>query len=129
MKTILLLALSLFCMGANASTYETEATQWLKLIDSQLYEESWGEADPFFQTQITLAEWVRQANKARAPFGKLISRKIKSAEEYSELPGAPDGEYMVISYQSVFENKKNAVETLTLSKSTAVWKVVGYFIR
>ena len=60
----------------------------------------------------------------------MISRKLKGAQYETSLPGAPDGEYVVIQYDTSFENKQSAVETITptLDKD-GQWRVSGYFIR
>ena len=52
-----------------------------------------------------------------------------SAKEYSSLPGVPDGEYLVIQFQTDFQNKKTSTEILTLSKNSGKWLTVGYFIQ
>ncbi|EEX92119.1 hypothetical protein VIA_002763 [Vibrio orientalis CIP 102891 = ATCC 33934] len=43
------------------------------------------------------------------------------------LPNIPDGEYVVVQYQTIFSGKKST-ETLTLSKNKTGWVVIGYFI-
>ena len=46
------------------------------------------------------------------------------------LPGAPDGKYVVIQYDTVFENKSSAVETIIpMADPDGAWRVSGYFIR
>lgn len=46
------------------------------------------------------------------------------------MPGAPDGQYVVLQYETSFENKAAAAETVSLVIDTdAVWRVTGYFIR
>ncbi len=48
----------------------------------------------------------------------------------TSLPGAPDGEYVVIQIQTSFENKKSAVETITpMLDKDGRWRVSGYQIR
>jgi Protein of unknown function (DUF4019) len=66
----------------------------------------------------------------RDPLGKVLSRTLKSATYTTSLPGAPDGEYVVIQYDTSFEHKKSAVETITpmLDKDDH-WRVSGYFIK
>jgi hypothetical protein len=45
------------------------------------------------------------------------------------LPGAPDGEYVVIQFESSFEKKKSAVETVTpMLEKDGKWRVSGYYI-
>jgi hypothetical protein len=66
----------------------------------------------------------------RAPLGKLVSRKLKSRQYAESLPGAPDGKYVVIQYDTVFENKKSAVETVTpMQDADGAWRVSGYYIK
>jgi hypothetical protein len=62
--------------------------------------------------------------------GGLISRKVRSATFTRSLPGVPDGEYVVIKYDTQFEHKDSAVETVTpLLEKDGSWKVSGYFIK
>ena len=66
----------------------------------------------------------------RKPLGKLISRKVKTNVYTSSLPGAPDGDYVVIQFDTSFENKKTAVETITpMLDKDGVWRVSGYYIK
>jgi hypothetical protein len=59
-----------------------------------------------------------------------VSRTLKSRQYAASLPGAPDGKYVVIQYDSVFENKKGAVETVTpMLDPDGTWRVSGYFIK
>ena len=66
----------------------------------------------------------------REPLGKLISRKVKTKAYRTSLPGAPDGEYVVIEFETSFENKKVAVETVTpMMGKDGAWRVSGYYIK
>jgi hypothetical protein len=45
-------------------------------------------------------------------------------------PGAPDGKYVVIRYETSFRNKKAATETVTpMLDADGRWRVSGYFIK
>jgi hypothetical protein len=58
------------------------------------------------------------------------SRKLKSATYSKTLPGAPDGEYVVIKYNTSFANKASAVETISpMLDKDGTWRVSGYFIK
>jgi hypothetical protein len=106
------------------------AQSWLALIDSGKYAESWQEASTAFKANLTQEQWVGTVKSVRSQFGKVLSRKLKSAKYTTTLPGAPDGEYVVIQFDTSFANKKAAVETLTpaLDKD-GKWRVSGYFIK
>ena len=103
---------------------------WLKLVDNGEYGKSWDEASNLFQEAIPKANWEQTIKGVRSPLGKVKSRKLLSAKYATALPGAPDGEYVVIQFNTVFENKANSVETITPMKSPEdKWKVSGYFIK
>ena len=69
-------------------------------------------------------------NTFRKPLGDVVSRKLKSAEHMTEMPGAPDGQYVVMQFESSFANKKSAIETITfVSGKDGQWKSAGYFIK
>jgi hypothetical protein len=66
----------------------------------------------------------------REPLGTVKSRKLQSAKYSTTLPGAPDGEYVVLKYDTSFEKKDSAVETITMAlDKDGKWRVVGYYIR
>jgi hypothetical protein len=66
----------------------------------------------------------------RKPLGNLLSRKVKSAQPMTELPGAPDGQYVVMQFETSFANKKTAIETVTfMLDQDGQWKSAGYFIK
>ena len=106
------------------------AENWLALIDKGEYVESWKEAAEYFKTAVSQDQWVNLLQAVRKPLGKLNSRTMKSKTYKTSLPGAPDGEYMVIQFTTSFENKKSAIETVTPMKDKdGKWRVSGYFIK
>jgi hypothetical protein len=46
------------------------------------------------------------------------------------MPGAPDGDYVVMQFDTRFANKQAAVETVTfMQEKHGTWKAVGYYIK
>ncbi|MBN1999657.1 DUF4019 domain-containing protein [candidate division KSB1 bacterium] len=108
----------------------TAAKTWLSLVDDEKYPESWDEAAQFFKGAVKKEQWIQLMQTGRKPFGKNISREIKSQNYCTSLPGAPDGEYVVIQFKASFENKKSAIETITpMLDKDGQWRVSGYFIK
>lgn len=106
------------------------AEEWLALVDRGEYEESWREAASLFRSSVTVEQWQQALDGARKPLGELESRTLEGAEYATSLPGAPDGEYVVIQFDTSFEHKESAVETITPMKDTdGIWRVGGYFIK
>ena len=109
---------------------QSAAKSWLALTDAAEYSRSWEQAAVLFQTTVSKSNWQNAIQSARSPLGSLKSRTVKSATFTKSLPGVPDGEYVVIQYDSQFEHKPNAIETVTtMREKDGSWKVSGYFIK
>src|SRR5512143_568699 len=99
---------------AWAGTKDEDAAQaaaesWLKLVDQGKYDDSWAQAAALFKGKVTREQWQQAAAGARAPLGKLVSRTLKSRQYTETLPGAPDGKYVVIQFDAIYEKKAAAV--------------------
>jgi hypothetical protein len=115
--------------AAEAAAVEA-AMGWLSMIDSGKYAESWDSAALYFRDAIPKEQWVQKIQATRKPLGATISREVGSQSYSTSLPGAPDGEYVVIQTTASFENKKSAVETITpMLDEDEIWRVSGYFIK
>ena len=109
---------------------QTAAEQWLTQVDAGKFAESWQSAAVFFKGAVTEAQWKTALDAFRKPLGAMVSRKLKSAKYTKTAPGAPDGEYVILQFESSFANKKEAVETVTpMLDKDGKWKVSGYFIK
>ena len=120
-------------IAQNASKQKAavaSAEKWLGLIDTGKYAASWKEAGTFFRNNVTEQKWEQTMQGMRKPLGSLVSRKLKTDVYETSLPGAPDGEYVVMQFDTSFANKKSAIETVTtMLDKDGQWRVVGYFIR
>lgn len=106
------------------------ANTWIEIIDSGKYKESYKETATFFKSKVTESQWETAVSNVRKPLGKLISRKVKSKQYTTHLPGVPDGEYVVILFDTVYENKKEASEVITpMLDNDKKWHVSGYFVK
>ncbi len=128
------LVLALFGSVGVASEDKQEAAKkaalaWLALIDSGEYGASWEQAARLFKMQVGAEAWEKAVQSARRPFGALMSRRIATSHYTTTLPGAPDGEYVVLQFEAKFENKASATETVTPMLDDGTWRVSGYYIR
>jgi hypothetical protein len=106
------------------------AEKWLTIVDQGKYMESWKASSEYFKQAVTREQWEQAVKAVRQPLGKLISRKVKSAAYTTSLPGAPDGQYVVIQFNTSFENKKSGIETVTpMIDKDGKWRVSGYYIK
>ena len=106
------------------------AKKWLALVDAGEYASGWKEAAELFRNAVKPEQWEQSMQAVRKPLGKLISRKVQTKIYETSLPGAPDGEYVVIQFATSFENKKTAIETVTpMMDKDGKWRVSGYYIK
>ncbi len=121
---------SVACHGAVPPEAQPAAEAWLGLVDAGRYAESWTEASSYFKGAVDSKTWEHQVAAVRGPLGQLESRKLKSAQHVTSLPGAPDGDYVVFQFDAAFQRKTTAVETVTVSKEPdATWRAAGYYIK
>ena len=132
---IFLCVLPLSDAGAASNTAAVEqatkaADAWLKLLGKGDYQACYQQTSQIVKGHLTEDAFVHQFSAVLKPLGAVVSRKLKSTQYATSLPGAPDGEYVVIEYDSSFANKKSAVETVTpMLDKDGQWRVSGYYIK
>ena len=113
-----------------SSAQQTAAQAWMTLVDEGRYSESWRQSSSIFQLAIAETDWIQKVRQARAPIGGVLSRNRRDAIAEKNPAGAPDGDYLIITYGSSFEKKADAIETFTLyQEADGSWRAVGYYIR
>lgn len=106
------------------------AAQWLALVDAGDAQASWAQAASIFKSAVTVDQWTQASKAARSPLGPVTRRADPTGQYTKTLPGAPDGQYVLLQYPTSFEKKASSVETVTVQKDPdGQWRVAGYFIR
>ena len=106
------------------------ATAWLALTDDGDYDTAYEEASEYFKNAVTKEKLNESMTGVRTPLGKLIKREVIGKKYTTTAPGAPDGEYVIIQFKAEFENKKEAIETVTpMKEKDNSWRVSGYYIK
>jgi len=134
----LLVVLGLLLVRTLSSAAETKAEaaaqdaaeKWLALVDGGKDAESWEQMSAPFKKEVSKRKWKSTIEEIRKPAGKQVSRKLKSAEYRKELPGAPEGEYVVAKFDTTFERKPSAIEIVTLVLGQdLLWRVSSYAVK
>ncbi len=103
------------------------AEAWLDLIDRGQYSRGWETASQRLNIISPRRDFIRMLNETRKPLGKLISRNPLPPRYTRSIPNAPDGQYVVIRYETKFENNADIVEEVTLTlNGDNKWRVLGY---
>lgn len=118
--------------GAEAQSVPPDlaaANTWVRLIDAERWDDSWAAAGTLFKSRMPEQRWASTIAPVREPLGAVASRALKSLTKSKSLPGAPDGDYELVQFQTSFVNKAAAIETVVLARDASGWKVDGYFIK
>jgi hypothetical protein len=127
---LVLTSLPVNAAPAKEAAAEQVARRWLAMVDNGDYGGSWHAASGYFRRAIDNERWRQTLAGVRGPLGAVVSRTLKARTYATELPGAPDGEYVVIQFDTTFQNKRSSVETVTpMLDQDGVWRVSGYFIK
>jgi hypothetical protein len=106
------------------------AIEWLALIDTGSYAESWETAAEMLRDAVDKQTWVARAAGVRSPLGAAKERQLSSIEYKTSLPGVPTGEYVVMTFETGFETLRKVVESVTVAKEgDDTWRILSYFIK
>jgi hypothetical protein len=109
---------------------QKSAEAWLALTDAGKYAASWKEASRVLKDAVPREDWVSFLESARTPLGKLHSRKLLTSTYKKGSVGGLDAEFVIIKYNTIFENLPSAVETVTpMLESGGKWRVTSYYIK
>jgi DNA-binding CsgD family transcriptional regulator len=112
--------------SATVSDAEVDgvARHFLELIDQGKYAESYALTADSFHKLNTLQVWTQVSEKVRPPLGAVASRTFLSHED---VPTPPAG-YEIVKFRTNYANKPNALEKVSLERSSNGWRVAGVTI-
>lgn len=103
------------------------AKNYVTDLDQGRYAETWEKGGILFQSTITKANWVKNLDLTRKPFGKVLSRALEAEHIISDPYDPTEGIFMVIEYQTAFENAPQGREHLILRLGpNDEWRVGSY---
>jgi hypothetical protein len=93
---------------------DNQAGSYLGLLDQDRYEEAWLAMSDFFQALNDKAQWQSRQQVIRDVYGSLLSRKFLRISYRQSYSQSPDGKYVIVQYESIFQNKADTYETVVL---------------
>jgi hypothetical protein len=108
---------------------ERQALGFLGYLDQGRYADSYAYTGMLIRTQLDRDAFSTQIQKTRVGIGALQSRELIDAGYSTTVPGAPEGQYVILHYHVSFAGRQDAVETVTLAFAKGYWRVAGYYIK
>ncbi len=130
-RVAIALAVLVLVGGSACATREEDeavaaAREWLELLDAGQFVEAWERSSSTMRERISQETFVKAVRGARVAIGRVVARRLKSAQAARTLPGAPRGKYVVVLFESVFENTPHEIETVSQTHEDGVWRAIGY---
>lgn len=108
---------------------EQVALQVVELYAGGEYGAVYDNADEILRSAVDRDQFIKMTKAVFTPLGARKSIRLNSAKYTHRAPGGPDGVYVILRFESSFENKAEAVETITIRETQAGWRLAGYFIK
>lgn len=106
------------------------AAEFLFLVDTEEYAESWEVTSTVLQEMLTQQAWSEKISELRTFLGPIVERVQNNITYTDDAADVPTGEYVVMTFISKFELRERVTETITLLLGDDNrWQVVGYFLR
>ena len=103
---------------------------WLSDLDAGRYGLAWEEADTLLKGSMTKVVWETGLDRARAPLGVAVARKIRLASCTRGTQADPEAEICLIQYDTQFEHRALGDERITVLRGRdGAWRVASYSLR
>lgn len=112
---------------AEAAT--AAATEFLQMVDSGRYADSWQITAKYLQKKVPLADWETKLMKIRDTFGPLAGRELEDLNFTAPAEELPEQEAILLEYDSRFKLKAMNEIVTVVHDTDGSWRVVGYFIQ
>lgn len=127
----LVLAIAVSSQAEEVDTLPAQgvAMAWLQNVDAGGYGTSWDDAAEAFRKAVTREKWEKMLAAVRQPLGEAGPRKVRAVNYTRSIPGAPEGEYVIIQYQTVFGDRIMTETVTPMKEADGRWRVSGYYVK
>jgi Protein of unknown function (DUF4019) len=115
--------------AADELAAQRQALGFVGYLDQGRFADSYAYTGMLIRQQLDRDAFSTEIQKTRANTGALQSRELIDSSYATTLPGAPEGQYVVLHYHASFANRPDATETVTLAFAKGYWRIVGYYIK
>ena len=130
--TLLLLTITPICCFAEQQTdiaAIVAAEKFMQTLDKSEFTVAWSQTGTVNQSYTDHPDWFKKILAIRPHLGQVIERSLEKLSRHSGWVGLPDGDYLRISFTTVFLNKADSLETVVLVKEQGTWIVSSYHLR
>lgn len=105
------------------------AKTFVETLDKSEFSAAWTQTSSVNQSYTDRPEWFKKILAARPHLGQVNSRLLEKLSRHTSWVGLPDGDYLRVSFTTVFLNKADSLETVVLVKEQGTWVISSYHLR
>jgi hypothetical protein len=105
------------------------AQAWLALDDANSWDACWDALAPAVKGQIGKDAFAESLRTVRNELGAVTARHPHSVTFTHKMPNAPDGDYVVLQYDTDFANGSALETVIPMRMPDGSWRVSGYFVQ
>lgn len=103
------------------------AYEFFTLIDAGKFEQARKEGSELLKKKVTLNDWIKQLTNVSEARGAALDRQKTAAVYTTMAVDSPDGEYVIISFISQYEHRKNEEESVVVMiDKNRGWRIAAY---
>lgn len=132
LSTIIVVLLSITSIASAQllpSAALTTAEDFISVLDQQDYATAYQTSSKLLKLKIPQKTWINEQATAFQLLGQAEKRQLMSVKAREVYPSFPDGNYLIIAYETKTTYKAKAVEVLLLKEEHHTWQVCRYSIR
>ena len=73
-------------------------------------------------------QWQSSLAALQTQFGRAVSRNLRSKQYAEEFPDEPEGDYVVLKYETSFERLKGVETVILMKEKDGAWRISRYCV-
>ena len=127
---VLVLLLSSFSFASNSTSQAIVAVeQFIELVDANDFAVAYEGASKLMHLSYSKSDWVEQVKRSALLVGAVQKRKLVSVLSRETYPRFPDGEYLLVYFESQRQHKQKATEVVLVQQVAGKWQVCTYRLK
>lgn len=105
------------------------AERFARIIDSGNSSDAYTQASPLLRLALNEQEFKTDIERAHILLGPVQQRQLTALRSVGIYPHLPDGEYLIVQFETRTLHKNKAAEIIVLQRQDGLWLVADYSIR
>ena len=130
---LVLLSLGISSNTGSAESFPSQALltaeQFVSIVDNEDFSAAYRQASEILRIINSEQEWTAEQRRHQQVLGRVLERQLIAVRARDAHAGFPDGNYLIVCFESRTEFKQKAIEVVLVGQLGEDWRVCKYSIR